>query len=130
MEFSIALSANERSVTPKWAKESTKALEFAFDLAASEYGGLNKEAKENLYKYGPMICAQNRGIKDEGKIKSAALYAFEERLNDFRIDPDSIDNYSIDFFLSYLDSPVALEFVSENAVRFRFNSHAIDITTS
>jgi hypothetical protein len=102
--------------TKQWAKESAKALEFAFGLAVSEYGELNKDAKENLYKYGPMICAQNRGIKDEGRIKSAALYAFEERLNDFRIDPDSIDNYSINFFLSYLDSHVALEYISENKV--------------
>jgi hypothetical protein len=102
--------------TKQWAKEAAKALEYAFGLAMVKHGELNNDAKENLYRYGPSICAKNRDIKDEDKLEEAAIYAFEGRLNDFQIEPDSIKNYSINFFLSYLDVHVALEFITENKV--------------
>lgn len=91
-------------------------MEYAFALAVLEHGELNNDAKDNLYQYGPTICVENRGIKNEDKIEKAVLYAFEGRLSDFRIEPDSIDNYAINFLHSYLDAHVASEFITENKV--------------
>ena len=100
----------------QWAREAVNALDLAYRLAESEYGELNQQAKQNLYKYGPMLCAKNRGIKDKDQIVSISRYSIGERLGDFNIDPESKEHYSINFLLAYMDSHVALEVISEQKV--------------
>ena len=100
----------------QWAKEAIAALETAYRLADAEYGGLTDEALENLYKYGPMLCAANRGLKDKEKIAEAAEHAFRDRLKDFSIDPESKKNYEINFFLAYLVAHEPLKLLSDRRV--------------
>ncbi len=100
----------------QWAKESIASLKLARQIAEAEHGELNHQAKESLYKYGPMFCAKNRGIKEQSKIKEIAEYSIRERFGDFKIEPESINYYSINFLLAYLDSHVYLKLLSENKV--------------
>lgn len=91
----------------QWAREAVNALGSAVRLAVSEYGELNQQTQQHLYKYGPMLCAKNRGIKDKDQIVRISRYSLGERLSDFNIDPESKEHYSINFLLAYLDSHVA-----------------------
>ena len=100
----------------QWAKEAVDSLEVAWQIAEAEHGELNHQAKEYLYKYGPMFCAKNRGIRERIKIKAMAEYAIRDRFEDFEIEPESKNNYSINFLLAYLDSHVYLKLLSENKV--------------
>lgn len=100
----------------QWAREAVKALNTAWRLAEQEKKPLIQAAKERLYAYGPILFAKNRGITDQEKVKKAAEYAFAERSRDFDVEPECINNYSINFLLAYLDSHVPLQFLSEHKV--------------
>ena len=102
--------------TKQWAKEAIDALKLAWQLAEAEHGELNHQAKEHLYKYGPMFCAKNRRIREKSNIKAMAEYAIRDRFEDFEIDPEAKNNYSINFLLAYLDSHVYLKLLSKNKV--------------
>jgi hypothetical protein len=100
----------------QWAREAVNALGSAVRLAVSEYGELNQQTQQHLYKYCPMLCAKKRGIKDKDQIVRISRYSLGERLSDFNIDPESKEHYSINFLLAYLDSHVALDVISEQKV--------------
>ena len=100
----------------QWAKESIGALKLAWQITEAEHGELNHQAKQYMYKYGPMFCAKNRGIRDKSKIKAMAEYAIRDRFEDFQRESEAKYNYSINFLLAYLDSHVYLKLLSENKV--------------
>lgn len=98
--------------TKQWAAEAFDALTVAWRLAAAESEGLTLDAKQHLYKFAPLFCARNRGIKDKDRLRKIAHFCFSRRLAAIQRDPSRIDNYAVNFLIAYLDAHVALELLT------------------
>lgn len=109
----------------QWAKESLKSLEKAWEIARAENENLDHESLQYFYKYAPMLCAINRKIKNKNEISKLANFAIKNRLEDFEVEPETVENYSINFLLAYLDSHVSLGVISENKV-FEIMDYIVD----
>ncbi len=97
----------------QWAAEAYDALTMAWRLAAAEHGEMTSDAKQHLYKYAPLFCVRNRGIKDKDQLRKIAHYSFGRCLAAIQQDPSRADRYAVNFLLAYLDAHVALELLTE-----------------
>lgn len=98
--------------TKQWAAEAFEALTAAWRLAAAEQDELTLDAKQHLYKFAPLFCARNRGIKDKEQLRKVAHFAFSRRLAAIQQDPSRIDRYAINFLIAYFDAHVALDLLT------------------
>ncbi|GAB4359324.1 MAG: hypothetical protein Kow006_28360 [Gammaproteobacteria bacterium] len=115
----------------QWAEEAHQALVAARALAAAEKGdSLEAEELQHLYKYAPLFCLRNRGIRDKSQLRRVAHFAFSRRLSEIQQDPDRIHRYGYHFLAAYLDAHVALEQLSEKraqeVLRFLLENYAIE----
>lgn len=98
----------------QWAAEAYESLEQAWKLAAAEKEGtLTEEDKEHLYKYAPLFCARNRGIRDKSRLKRIAHFTYSRRLSDIQHYPERIEHYAYNFLAAYLDAHIATEHLTE-----------------
>lgn len=89
----------------EWAQEVIAALKEAWvRLEKDSDHALEDLDKRQLYSYAPELAAVNRGITDSGRIREMVKYARSERMRDFELDSESVDNYGINFLLAYLDA--------------------------
>lgn len=96
----------------QWAAEADDALSAAWRLAAAEQGELTLDAKQHLYKFAPLFCARNRGIKDKEQLRKIAHFSFGRRLAAIQQDPSSVDRYEANFLLAYLDAHIVLDLLT------------------
>lgn len=96
----------------EWLKEISEAILASVHIAESEYGSMNTEAKQNIYKYAPMFAARKRKITSKEEIVGMARYAAKLRVRDVKIKPEMVSRYEINYMLSYLDAHVHLDLLS------------------
>lgn len=97
-----------------WHQEILEALQQALHLAATETGAVNDEVRKNVYKYAPLFATRNRGLSDKSAREAVMRYCAQLRAYDFSVDDGAINNYGINFALSYLDAHVAMQTISEH----------------
>lgn len=98
----------------QWAAEAYEVLGLAWGLASAEKEGeVTEEDKQHLYKYAPLICFRNRGIRDKSKLKRVAHFTFNRRLQDIQAHPERIDHHALNFLAAYLDAHIATEYLTE-----------------
>ncbi|KAA3627286.1 MAG: hypothetical protein DWQ09_13285 [Proteobacteria bacterium] len=98
--------------TKQWAAEAFDALTVAWRLAAAEQNDLTLDAKQHLYKFAPLFCARNRGIRDKEQMRKIAHYCFGRRLAAIQQEPERVDRYAVNFLIAYLDAHVALDLLT------------------
>ncbi|MBV1881485.1 MAG: hypothetical protein KUG82_07620 [Pseudomonadales bacterium] len=95
----------------QWLKEVSDAILASVQIAEAEYGSLNTEAKQNLYKYAPMFVARYRKVHSKEEKVDMARYAAKLRARDAKLKPEMVSHYEINYMLSFLDSHVFLKLI-------------------
>lgn len=117
--------------TKQWAAEAHESLGLAWKLAyAEKEGQLEEEDKQHLYKYAPLFCARNRGIRDKSQLKRIAHFTFARRLADIQHHPERTEHCAFNFLAAYLDAHIATEHLNENKageiMRYLLDNYSFD----
>lgn len=87
-----------------WAEEACAALKVAHALAHGEHGERSPAALETLYKFAPLLCARNRGMSDQARIRQIAKEVIAGRVRNFRHLPGTRREYAHNFLRAYLEA--------------------------
>lgn len=99
------------STNKEWADEAFEAYNHASKLL--ENGLLPVKDKYNLFRYAPILAANNREIDKENKKIDMLEFTVKDTERDFSIDENSQKNYLFHFIMSYIHSHVYANIITE-----------------
>ncbi len=97
----------------QWAKEALDSLALAHQMVLENDGEEASLTVETIFMLAPYFCTQNRKLNDKQKEKEMFYHVTEEKITELDKFPDEIENYNINFLLTYLDCHLYLKLISE-----------------
>ncbi len=100
----------------EWSADAVAALREAWTRVDDAVLDSREDPRPWLFRLGPMLCTQRRGLKDREKIAGMARAALGRIERELQIDPGAKQNYSINFLLAYFDANAHCGYITEQEI--------------
>jgi len=99
--------------TEDWVRDALEALREAWHRVDDAVMNPKEDPRPWLFRLAPTLCVQKRNLKGNEVVSELARTTLGKMEDELKMDPEAIENYSINFLLAYFDANAHCGFIEE-----------------